>query len=277
MNGSQAPSVLDTIVAAARRRVEVARARVPLEALEARIATQTRGPRGLGLAAAWRAPGIHVIAECKRRSPSKGILRAEYDPVAIATSYARSGAAAISVLTEPAFFDGDLAHLEAVRTAVTLPLLRKDFTIDRYQIAEARVSGADLILLIVAALDAPTLRGLLTYATDLGLGALVEVHDADEVQRAIDSGAVLVGVNNRNLKTLEVSLETSHRLVRDLSATCTCVAESGLRGGADLAALAAAGFHAYLMGERFMIDDDPGAALARVIHDAVHAQAGGGA
>lgn len=274
---TQHPSVLDTIVAAARRRVEVARERVPLDVLEARIAAGGRAGRAARAEGALRGPGVRIIAECKRRSPSKGILRHEYDPAAIASAYASAGAAAISVLTEPAFFDGALAHLEAVRACVDVPVLRKDFTIDPYQVAEAHVAGADLVLLIVAALDQPMLTHLLTYATGLDLGVLVEVHDDVEARRAVDAGARIIGVNNRNLKTLAVSLDTSHRVARQLPASCIRVAESGLRTGDDVATLVAAGFDAFLMGERFMTNPDPGAALSRVRDDAARAIAAGAA
>jgi indole-3-glycerol phosphate synthase len=271
------PSVLETIVAAARRRVEVARERLPLDDLEARVATSSGERRAARAEEALRGTGVHVIAECKRRSPSKGILRHAYDPASIAAAYQSAGAAAISVLTEPAFFDGDLTHLEAVRARVSVPVLRKDFTVDRYQIAEAYVAGADLVLLIVAAVDQTSLTDLLAYAGALDMGVLVEVHDEDEARRAVDAGARIIGVNNRNLKTLAVSLETSYRVARDLPASCIRVAESGLRTGADLAGLAAAGFDAFLMGERFMTEPDPGAALAQVLGDAARAMAAGAA
>jgi indole-3-glycerol phosphate synthase len=213
-----------------------------------------------------------VIAECKRRSPSKGVLRPEYDPVAIASAYARAGAAAVSVLTEPGFFDGDLEHLIAVRQAQpSLPLLRKDFTVDAYQIAEAAVAGASAVLLIVAALDQETLVALLRYAHGVGVDVLTEVHDEDEARRAIDAGATIVGVNNRNLKTLEVSIETSFRVAPLITSARVRVAESGLRSGADLAALHGAGYGAFLIGERFMTDADPGEGLARVIAEATQA------
>ncbi len=262
------PSVLETIVAAAQRRVEVARAVASFDVLEAQVAAAGTTDRAAAFEAALRRDDVCVIAECKRRSPSKGILRASYDPVAIAASYAREGAAAISVLTEPAFFDGDLAHLEAVRAHVPVPLLRKDFIVDRYQIAEARLAGADAVLLIVASLAQDVLQDLLAYSRAIGLAALVEVHDEDEARRAVDAGAAVIGVNNRNLKTLAVSVETSFRLVDLLPDTCIRVAESGLRTGADLAALQAAGYHAFLMGERFMTDTDPGDGLARVLREA---------
>lgn len=266
MSAPQVPSVLDAIVAAAYSRVDVARARESLAAVEARAAAV---PRAASFLEALAAPGVRVIAECKRRSPSRGVLRAEYDPVDIAGQYGAAGAAAISVLTEPGFFDGHLDHLVAVHAAhPRLPLLRKDFVVDEYQIAEAVAAGASAVLLIVAALDQASLRRLLAYAAQAGLDVLTEVHDEDEARRAIDAGAAIVGVNNRNLKTLEVSVETSHRVAPLIASARVRVAESGLRTGADLAALHAAGYQAFLIGERFMTDARPGDGLARVITDA---------
>jgi indole-3-glycerol phosphate synthase len=202
-----------------------------------------------------------VIAECKRRSPSKGVLAVQYDPAAIATQYEQGGAAAISVLTEPTFFDGSLEHLRAVRRAVGLPILRKDFTIDEYQLLEARAAGADAILLIVSALDQADLVRLQARALELGLAALVEVHDEAELMRAIDSGARLIGVNNRNLRTLQVDVDASYRLAARLPKGVIGVSESGLRSRDDLARLTAAGYRAFLVGERFMTDADPAQAL----------------
>lgn len=268
MTTPQTPSVLDTIVAATRRRVAAAREAVPFDALEAAVATAPAPVGRHRVLDTLRADGVRIIAECKRRSPSKGILRPVYDAAAIAASYEQHGATAISVLTEPAFFDGALDHLRAVRARVEVPVLRKDFIVERYQIAEARAAGADLVLLIVAALDDATVADLLGYAATLDLATLVEVHDDEEAARAVHSGAELIGVNNRNLKSLAVSLDTSHRVARDLPATCVRVAESGLRSGDDLAALRRAGFDAFLMGERFMTDATPGEALARVVADA---------
>jgi indole-3-glycerol phosphate synthase len=204
---------------------------------------------------------VHVIAECKRRSPSKGVLAIQYDPAAIARQYEQGGAAAISVLTEPTFFDGALEHLLAVRRAVGLPILRKDFTVDEYQLFEARAAGADAILLIVAALEQPVLVRLQAKAFELGLAALVEVHDEAELMRAIDSGARLIGVNNRNLRTLQVDVEASYRLAERIPNGVVGVSESGLRSRDDLARLTAAGYRAFLVGERFMTDPDPARAL----------------
>jgi indole-3-glycerol phosphate synthase len=268
MSEPAVPSVLDAIVASARKRVESSRARVPLTALERAVG---RGPVPSFLDA-LEAPGIRVIAESKRRSPSRGVLRQTYDPVTIAGQYARAGAAACSVLTEPGFFDGHLDHLTAVHAAhPSLPLLRKDFVIDEYQIAEAVAAGASAILLIVAALDQPSLARLLAYAGALGIEVLTEVHDEDEARRAIDAGAAIVGVNNRDLKTLAVSVDTSYRVAPLIASARVRVAESGLRTGGDLASLHAAGYGAFLIGERFMTDPDPGESLARVLAEAAAA------
>jgi indole-3-glycerol phosphate synthase len=268
------PSVLETIVAASRRRVEAARAVVSRGELDVRLAHVPAQGRAERFRATLAAEGVRVIAECKRRSPSRGILRHDYDAPAIALRYAQAGAAAISVLTEPSFFDGALAHLEAARAAVDVPLLRKDFVVDEYQVAEAAAAGADAVLLIAAALDQDALVQLLEAAAGICVAALVEVHDEDEARRAVDAGAAIIGVNNRNLKTLAVSLDTAHRVRHVLPDTCLTVAESGLRTGADVAALMQAGYDAFLVGERFMTEPDPGAGLAGLIGEATRAVEG---
>ena len=256
--------LLATIVAATRRIVEVRQTEEPLAALAERAAKM---PSRLGVfqAALLQTDEINVIAECKRRSPSRGVLRDDYDPVAIATGYAAAGAAAISVLTEPTFFDGSLEHLAAVRAAVGVPLLRKDFVVDEYQLFEARANGADAVLLIVAALDQPVLESLQARAWQLGLATLVEVHDRDELSRAIDSGARVIGVNNRNLRTLKVDVKASDELAARMPKGIVAVSESGLQSRADLERLAAAGYGAFLIGERFMTDPDPAAAIRLLI------------
>jgi indole-3-glycerol phosphate synthase len=252
--------VLRTIVAAAKRSADE-RARVADRvALERAIAA--RPPDGAAFRASLAAPGIRVIAECKRRSPSRGILRAGYDPVAIAVSYAAAGAAAISVLTEPTFFDGALDHLRAIRSAVPTPLLRKDFNVVDHQILEAAACGADAVLLIVAALDDLTLKQLRELATALGLATLVEVHDAGELHRAIDAGADVIGVNSRNLRTLQVDPSVLDELGAVIPRHVIAVAESGLKTSEDLRRLKARRYDAFLIGERFMGEPDPGAALA---------------
>jgi len=255
-----APDLLGTIVAATQRIVQVRREREPAAALEARAAKAS--PRGGAFEGALGLAGrVNVIAECKRRSPSKGVLAANYDAPSIAKLYEQGGAAAISVLTEPTFFDGALEHLAAVRRASALPLLRKDFIVDEYQLFEARANGADAILLIVAALEQADLVRLQRRAWDLDLAALVEVHDEDELTRAIDSGARLIGVNNRNLRTLQVDIDGSYRLAGKIPTGVVGVSESGLSSRADLDRLAAAGYRAFLIGERFMTDPDPARAI----------------
>jgi indole-3-glycerol phosphate synthase len=213
---------------------------------------------------------VRIIAECKRRSPSRGILRHPYDPVAIAGGYETAGAAAISVLTEPTFFDGALEHLSAVRDHVGIPLLRKDFIATPFQIVEARAAGADAVLLIAGALDDKVLATLMAEAAFQRMAALVEVHSRAELQVALDAGAMLVGVNSRNLKTLEVDLRVFDELIGEVPDNVTVVAESGLREAADLRRLRSAGYDAFLIGERFMTTPNPGEALAGLI-----AQAGG--
>jgi indole-3-glycerol phosphate synthase len=255
-----APDLLRAIVAATQRITEVRRSQMSDAAIEKLALEQT--PRGDQFEAALGMDGrVNVIAECKRRSPSRGVLAPHYDPVAIARQYEAGGASAISVLTEPTFFDGALAHLTAVRAAVSLPLLRKDFVVDEYQLLEARAAGADAVLLIVAALDQATLVRLRRRAQALGLAALVEVHDEEELSRAIDCGARLVGVNNRNLRTLAVDVGASDRLAARMPSHVVGVSESGLQTRADLERLAAAGYKAFLIGERFMTDPDPAKAI----------------
>ncbi len=259
-----APDLLRTIVSATRRIVAARRGREPVTALERRAAAAA--PQGAAFEAALGRDGrVNVIAECKRRSPSKGVLAERYDPVAIARAYERGGAAAISVLTEPTFFDGALEHLAAVRAAVQVPLLRKDFVVDDYQLLEARAAGADAVLLIVAALDDRELASLHRRARELGLAALVEVHDEEELRRAEGAGARLVGVNNRNLRTLAVDVEASGRLAAAIPRGVTAVSESGLRSRADLDRLRGLGYRAFLIGERFMTDADPARALGELI------------
>ncbi|MEP6918413.1 MAG: indole-3-glycerol phosphate synthase TrpC [Acidobacteriota bacterium] len=261
------PDLLETIVAATRRIVEVRAADRPAAAL---ARDQVRAPRGAAFEQALRRPATaagpaRVIAECKRRSPSRGILRERYDPVAHARAYAAAGAAAISVLTEPAFFDGDPEHLRAVRAAVDLPLLRKDFIVSEYQLLEAAVLGADAALLIVGALSRRDLTELLAIAAGLELAALVEVHGMEELHRAVDAGARIIGVNSRNLRTLAVDMTVLDEAAASLPREVVGVAESGIRSAADLTRLSAAGYHAFLVGERLITQPDPGAALRELL------------
>ena len=266
-------NLLAAIVAATRRIVEVRQGREPLPALASRAEATANEPGRL-FAALSRPDRMNIIAECKRRSPSRGVLRRDYDAAAIARGYAAAGAAAISVLTEPTFFDGALDHLRAVRASVDVPVLRKDFIVSEYQVFEARAARADGVLLIVAALEPRELLALASRARSLGLGALVEVHDARELALAIDAGADIVGVNNRNLRTLEVDVEASEKLIANMPRDVVAVSESGLRAGDDLLRLRGLGYRAFLIGERLMIEPDPGVALqALLISCGDHARA----
>ena len=256
------PDLLATIVAATRRAVEVRQSRMPADALHSRI---TRGPRGRDFVSALRgSEPPRIIAECKRRSPSRGILRRDYDPAAHAAAYASAGAAAISVLTEPTFFDGALEHLSSVRAATDLPLLRKDFIVTDYQIVEAAAFGADAVLLIAGALPDRELARLIEFAGRTGTAALVEVHDRRELQRAMDSGAQTIGVNSRNLKTLAVDLSVLDELIELMPAEAVAVAESGIRREEDISWLSRLGYDAFLVGEHLITQPDPGAALMQL-------------
>jgi indole-3-glycerol phosphate synthase len=263
---SSAPTsdLLSAIVAATRRIVEVRTERTPLRDID-RMAAAVEPRRGVFKAALERESRFNVIAECKRRSPSRGVLRKDYDPAAIAGGYERGGAAAISVLTEPTFFDGSPEHLAAVRQVTTLPILRKDFIVDRYQILEARAAGADAILLIAGAVTPEGLKSLHRTATDAGLDVLVEVHELFELPVALEAGASIVGVNNRNLRTLEVDTSISGEIIDLIPEEVVAVAESGLRTAEDLRLLQHRGYDAFLIGERFMTRDDPGAALKELM------------
>ena len=268
---SGSADLLETIVAATRRIVEVRQLEEPIAVLAERAATAP-STGGRFQAALSGAAGFNVIAECKRRSPSRGVLREQYDPVAIAIGYAEAGAAAISVLTEPTFFDGSLDHLKAVRAAVAVPVLRKDFVVSEYQLLEAKAAGADAVLLIVAALRPAELKVLHDHARRHGLDVLVEVHDATELAIAIDAGARVIGVNNRNLRTLAVDVHASENLIARMPADVIAVSESGLKSANDLVRLKALGYRAFLMGERFMTAADPGAALANLLEGCVNTE-----
>lgn len=254
--------MLAAITAAAKRSADV---RERAEGAEVHEAAARLAPRGAEFRASLMAPGIRVIAECKQRSPSRGILRHPYDPAAIASGYAKAGAAAISVITEGAFFDGSLDHLSAVRDCVDVPLLRKDFISTPFQIVEARAAGADAVLLIVAALDAATLESLIAEAARQGMAALVEVHSRQELRHALSAGAEIVGVNSRNLKTLQVDVAVLDEVILGISGSVVAVAESGLRSHEDLQRLQSAGYNAFLIGERLMTAPNPGEALAQLL------------
>ena len=248
----------------ARKVEEVAQRRLarPLAELRA-IGADQMPPRGFVAAIQRRidAGEAAVIAEVKKASPSKGVIRKDFDPAGIARSYEAGGAACLSVLTDVDFFQGSDAYLGEARDACTLPVLRKDFLIDPYQVHEARAIGADCILLIVAALDDGPLVELSNLAMELGMDVLVEVHDIDELERALQTGCALVGVNNRNLRTFDVSLETTLALKDAVPRDRILVTESGITSRDDVARMRAAGIDAFLVGERFMRAADPGLAL----------------
>jgi indole-3-glycerol phosphate synthase len=252
-------TILDKIVASKRQEITAARGQVPDGVLERQL---PQSPPVRDFRAALDTPAdVQVIAEVKKASPSAGVLRADFDPVTIARTYEANGAACISVLTDEPFFQGRLAYLAAIRAAVTVPLLRKDFILDRYQLLEARCAGADAVLLIAEILDGPALPRLLHEAQDLGLQALVELYDADNLPRVLDSGARLIGVNNRDLRTFVTRLEHTLDLAARVPDDCCLVSESGIRTLQDVLRLQAAGVRAILVGETLMRAVDIGAAL----------------
>lgn len=252
-------TILDRILARTLEDLSGRRRVLPLEAVrDAALAAPP--PRDFS-AALRRADVVALIAEVKRASPSKGVLITNFDPAALGRLYAAHGAAAISVLTDEPFFQGHLDHLRAVRSAVDVPVLRKDFILDVYQVYEARAAGADAILLIAAALDDVQLRDLHDLAHELGLAALVEVHQEAEVERALRAGAAIIGVNNRDLKTFREDLQTTARLARFIPAAVTLVAESAIRSPADVERMGSCGAHAVLVGEGLVKSADMAAAV----------------
>ncbi|MEL4893043.1 indole-3-glycerol phosphate synthase TrpC [Xanthomonas sontii] len=257
--------ILRTILARKADEIAARSARVPLAELVARAEAMppTRGfARALQAAIANGDPA--VIAEVKKASPSKGVIRPDFHPADIAVSYEFGGAACLSVLTDEDFFQGHDRYLQQARDACTLPVLRKDFTIDPYQVYEARTLGADCILLIVAALDDLQLAELSSLALQLGMDVLVEVHDIDELERALQVPAPLIGINNRNLRTFEVSLQTTLSMQDAVPRDRLLVTESGILGPDDVALMRGAGVHAFLVGEAFMRAEEPGEALRQL-------------
>jgi indole-3-glycerol phosphate synthase len=259
---------LERIVGAKRAELEQARALVPQSVLEKALAPRSPGAFRQALLAKSEQHEFAIIAELKQASPSHGVLCQNYDPSAVARAYQKAGACALSVLTDREFFQGSLDHLRQAKAAASLPILRKDFTIAEYQVYEAAAAGADAVLLIVAILAPAELAHLYDLSKALGLDALVEVHTAEELQMAVDAGATLIGVNNRDLRTFQVSLDTSFRLIEAIPEHTVAVCESGLRTASNLERLRAAGFDAFLIGERFMTEHDPGAALAHLLGEA---------
>ena len=253
---------LDEIVGRCQRRLDEARARVPLGKLQ-QEAEQRSDHRNF--VSALSGIALRIIAELKRASPSRGLLRRDYRRHKLARAYESAGASALSVLTEEHFFLGSLDDLRRVREAVSLPVLRKDFVLDAYQVFESVVAGADALLLIAAILPDKELRKLIELCDQLGIAALVEVHTEEELDRALSAGARIIGVNNRNLKTMEVDLETSFRLRKKIPSSCLAVSESGIKTGGELFRLAQAGYNAALVGERLLGAEDPGKELSELL------------
>ena len=256
------PDILKKIVARKREEIATRRAATPLGALDERLA-DADAPRGFAAALQARvdAGDAAVIAEIKKASPSKGVLRADFRPAEIAASYAAGGAACLSVLTDIDFFQGSDAYLQQARAACALPVIRKDFIVDPYQVVEARTIGADCILLIAACLDDAQLYALNDQAHALGMDVLIEVHDGDELTRALRTDNRLIGINNRNLRTFDVSLQTTLDLLARIPEQRLVVTESGILQRDDVALMRRHGVHTFLVGEAFMRADDPGARL----------------
>lgn len=255
-------TILDRIVEARRASFQHRMKVVPLPVLKMAVA-KNDPPRDF--AAALTRDGLNVIAELKKASPSRGVLREDFHPVALASQLEQAGAAALSILTEEEFFQGSLEHLRHARPAVRVPVLRKDFILDSWQVWEARAAGADSLLLIAAVLGDPALHELLALSRELKMEPLVEVHTREELARALDAGARIVGVNNRDLRTFDVRLETSFELIEKTPDACVAVSESGIHSREDLQRLRHAGFDAFLVGEQLMESPDPAAALTRLL------------
>ena len=257
-------AVLDKIVAATRARVERSKRSADLRALERQAKEHV--PRGFRRALEARSrSGIAVISELKKASPSKGLIRADFRPVELARELEAAGAAALSVLTDAEFFQGSLENLRLASASVQIPCLRKDFIVDEFQLVEARANSADAILLIVAALSQSELAALSRGARAHGLDVLCEVHDGDELRRALDAGCDLIGVNTRDLRTFDVSLDTAFALASQFPNGVVRVAESGIHSSDDLGRLRDAGYHAFLIGESLMRASSPGAALRELM------------
>ena len=256
-----AESFLPKILDSTRRRVELAKARRPLS-LDLLPAVRNRG-----FGKALAGPDIGLIAEIKKASPSKGPLNPDLDPAQLAQTYEQAGAVAISILTEPEFFLGDLSSIGQARKQIRLPILRKDFILDRYQILESIEAGADAVLLIAAALDDPTLLDLMTFCRQTGLETFVEVHDRRELERALDAGAKIIGINNRNLTTFEVNLDTTFDLLPHVPTGRILVSESGIHEAGQIRKLKNAGVQAVLIGQALVTADDPAEKIRELFAD----------
>lgn len=263
----ETPSKLAQIVTATRRRMEQSRAAADMRELERKA--EKHVPRGFRRALEAKGRnGVAVISELKKASPSRGLIRMDFDPAALAEELEVAGAAALSVLTDEEFFQGSLRNLEIASGRVKIPCLRKDFIVDEFQLLEARVNCADAILLIVAALRQQELILLAQRAAKLGLDVLCEVHDEAELQRALDAGCNLIGVNSRDLRTFTVDLATAFKLMEAMPKNVLAVAESGIHNGEDMARLRAAGYGAFLIGESLMKEKSPGGALKKLLAEA---------
>jgi indole-3-glycerol phosphate synthase len=257
------PTILDKIVATKRSEIERAKAAVPEAEVKARIADAP--PVRNFFAALASGPPIRLIAEVKKASPSAGVIRNDFDPVGIATIYEAHGASCVSVLTDESYFQGSLDYLRAIRAAISLPILRKDFVLDTYQVLEARAAGADAVLLIAECLDDCNLRKLFNSICDAGMTPLVELYEPENLQRVFDAGATLIGINNRNLHTFEVDLERTIRMRERVPDECVLVGESGIRTHDDVLRLQAAGVDAILVGESLMRQSDIGKAVDELL------------
>lgn len=256
-------TILDEIIENKLIEVEQSEKELPLEQLIEKLG---QAPPVRDFYKALKPEGnLRIIAEIKRASPSKGIISKNFDPVLIAKGYAQAGASALSVLTDEKYFKGSLSYLRQIRETVDTPLLRKDFIMKPYQVYEARLYGADALLLIVSALDQNALKDLLELTQSLGMNALIEVHDEDEMERAVSAGARIIGINNRDLKTFTVDLGVSKRLSKNAPEGSIIVAESGIKTEDDISELRSQGVHVFLIGETFMKTDDPGAGLLGLI------------
>jgi indole-3-glycerol phosphate synthase len=260
---SRSKNILDRIVAA--RRESIAHRKRVLPEVALKIAVEKKVPPPRDFPAALSRPGINIIAELKKASPSRGVLREDFAPAPLALSFEQGGAAALSILTEEEFFLGSLENLKEASRVTKIPILRKDFIVDPWQVWETRAAGADTFLLIAAILSDAAMRDLLALGRSLKMEPLVEVHTREELDRTLAAGARIIGVNNRDLRDFQAHLETSFSLIEAIPEECLAVSESGLRSHDDLARLRAAGFDAFLIGEHLMSGPDPGAALSALL------------